>query len=314
MRNWLYQPAEKQDCFDSMEKAAEMVINKDKSYPKEQFTGIGAIAKAVYANRIFPFRYKRLFKARLGQLMGGAISHSGILLVYQGHVKRFTWNQITTCKVNITTIIGGDPNTRKYSYTIELGFGDEESFTMNPNGVNFFEFGGRGNFKLAQQADADDEKVAELFAIYYNRIRSERAGLLLTKGKHKIPLHYPINAEYSNEISRRFNSSNGLFFKKKFSFKRLAFTKKNITFYKGMRKRVEAIIDWHDIANISVALGASYSLWIISYKEGVAYTHEFIWPNSWHPDPPMNMDSSAIEKQQRQMILPLCWLEMHSSS
>ena len=53
MKNWLYQPTDKQDCFATMEKAAEMVINKDKSYPKEQFSGIGAIAKAVYANRIF---------------------------------------------------------------------------------------------------------------------------------------------------------------------------------------------------------------------------------------------------------------------
>ena len=312
MRNWLYQPSEKKDCFDIMEKAAEMVINKDKSYPKEQFSGIGVIAKAVYANRIFPFRYKRIFKAKLGQLIGGAISHSGILLVYQGHVKRFSWNQITTCKVNITTIISNDPNARSYSYTIDLGIGDEEYFTMNPNGVNFFEFGGRGNFKLAQQADYDDEKVAELFALYYNRIRSEKAELLLSKGKHKIHLHYPVKPEYSNEISRRFCSSNGLFFKKKFGFKRLAITKENITFYKGLRKRVEATINWHDIANVTVALGASYSLWIISYKEGVAYTHEFIWPNSWHPDPPINLQSSVIEKQQRQMILPLCWLEKQS--
>jgi hypothetical protein len=310
MKNWLYQSTEKQDCFDIMEKAAAMVINKDKSYPKEQFSGIGAIAKAVYANRIFPFRYKRLFKAKLGQLVGGAISHSGILLVYQGHVKRYSWNQITTCKVNITTIITNDPNARKYSYTIDFGFGNEESFTMNPNGVNFFEFGGRGNFKLAQQADSDDEKVAELFALYYNRIRSEKAGLLLTKGKQKIPLHFPIDPAYFNEIIRRFNSPSGLSFKKKLSFKKLAITKNNITFYKGMRKKVEATINWHDIANIVVALGASYSLWIISYKEGVAYSHEFIWSNSWHPDPPMNIQSSVIEKQQRQMILPLCWLEM----
>lgn len=309
MKNWLYPPENMVDCFDLMEKAAIMVINKDKSYPDQRFSGIGAIAKAVYANRIFAFRYNRLFKAKQGQILGGAIGYSGILLIYQGHQRRFYWNQITSCKVNITTIINNNPNARGYSYTIELGFGTEEGFLMNPNGVNFFEFGGRSRIKMASQADADDEKVAELFAFYYNRIRSEKAGYYLIKGNRRIFLHFPINPNYMKEVANRFHSPDGIFFKKKFSFKRLEIAKERITIYKRKRKKVEAIINWRDISEIKVALGASYSLWIIYYKPGVNYNVEFLWSNGWNPEPPIQMESTTLEKQQRQMILPLCWLE-----
>ena len=70
-KNQLYPPEGKEATFEDMEKAIRMVVNKDKEYPTQQFTGIGGIAKAVYANRIFPFRFKGLFRAKRGKILGG---------------------------------------------------------------------------------------------------------------------------------------------------------------------------------------------------------------------------------------------------
>ncbi len=310
-KNWLYPPDGMDVTFELMQTAALMVINKDKTYPKQQIGGIGGIAKAVYANRIFPFRYKRLFKAKLGQIVGGAISHIGILLVYQGLIKKYRWDQITSCNVTITSILNqNDPNGRQYSYSIYLGFGEEEGFNANPNGMNFFEFGGRSSLKMAYQADNDDEKVAELFALYYNRVRSERLGIVLSNGDKQVNLHYPINQSYLQEVYRRFSSPEGIFFKKKLSFKRFEITRERLTFYKRKKKKIEYVINWQDISNITIAKGASYSIWIITFNQGVEYDREFIWLNPWKPEPEIQMENKTVEKQQRQMILPVCWLNL----
>ncbi|TFG21020.1 MAG: hypothetical protein EU530_01650 [Promethearchaeota archaeon] len=84
-KNWLYPPEGLgvDETFALMEKSARMVINKDKEYPTQKFRGFGSIGKAVYFNRIFPFRFARLFKARKGQILGGAVSRVGILLISQ---------------------------------------------------------------------------------------------------------------------------------------------------------------------------------------------------------------------------------------
>lgn len=310
-KNWLYPPKEigLDQNFELMEKAARMVINKDKEYPTQQFGGIGSIAKAVYDNRIFPFRFTRLFKARKGQILGGAISRAGILLVYNDFMKRYTWDLITSCKVTKTTIVNNtDPNRQSYFYEILLGFGEDEEFKVDGNIVNFFEFGGRWVFKVVQQREKDAEHTAELFAIYYNRVRSERMGIALTKGDKKIFLHHEINPEFAQEVSRRYSTPEGVYFHKILGFKRLRIAKDQITLYKRRGKKIEAIINWTDIADIHVVIATSYKLWIIRYKSGVEYTHEFIWPSSWKLEPKIIEDRN-LEQIQQQIVLPFCWLE-----
>jgi hypothetical protein len=91
-------------------------------------------------------------------------------------------------------------------------------------------------------------------------------------------------------------------------FKRLRIAKGQITLYKRRGKKIEATINWSDIADIHVVIGTSYKLWLIQYKTGVEYTHEFIWPSSWKLEPNIIEDRN-LEQIQQQMVLPFCWLE-----
>jgi hypothetical protein len=96
-------------------------------------------------------------------------------------MKRYTWNLVTSCKVTITTVVNNtDPNRQSYFNEILLGFGEEEGFKVVGNIVNFFEFGGRWVIKVVQQREKDAEHAAELFAMYNNRVRSERMGIALS--------------------------------------------------------------------------------------------------------------------------------------
>ncbi len=309
-KNWLYPPEGEEVAFELMEKATRMVVNKEKEYPSQQITGIGATAKAVYANRIFPFRYKGLFRGKRGKILGGAISHTGILLLYEDHTKQYTWNQITSCKVTATYINNqANPNQSGYVYDIYLGFGEEEGFNFNAGAINFFEFGGRMGLKMTYQESKDQEKAGELFALYYNRVRSEKLGISMSNKDKKVLLHHPINQEFTQEVLKRFHSPEGVYFKKKMSFKSLEINPQKITFYKRNKKKIEGSIDWNTIKDVKVALGAFYALWLISYKDGVEYEYEFIWPNSWKLDPSI-IENKHQEKIDQQLILPLCWLEL----
>ena len=57
-----------------------------------------------------------------------------------------------------------------------------------------------------------------------------------------------------------------------------------------------------------MAIGASYKLWLIQYKEGVDFEYEFVWPGGWKLEPPI-IENKYQEKVEQQIILPLCWLE-----
>lgn len=309
MTNWLYLSQDYGRDLDLMKKATQMLINSDADYPKEQFTQVCSLGNAVYANRMFTFRYRRILKARLGQVVAGTISHHGIYLVYKAQSKIYPWEEVTGCKIYRTINNKTNSNERAYYYDIHLEFGSSETFKFNAGRTQFFEFGGKKKLKSIKHQDRDDELVAELFAIYYNRMRSERLNIILSKGNKTIYLHEPVNLGYKQEILSRFHSADGVILKKKLGSKRLEFNQNHLIIYKKTKKKTLTIINWEDIEDIKDVNGGYRNFWLISYKPGIEHEIECFHIMNWKLIPKIKMKNKVDRANQSRMILPLCWLE-----
>ena len=58
----LYPPSNSEVTFEQMEYLSRRVIAKDKTYPAGSISGMATIMREVYANRIFAFRFLKLFR------------------------------------------------------------------------------------------------------------------------------------------------------------------------------------------------------------------------------------------------------------
>ncbi len=293
----LYPPPNGEITFDHMQAAAIAAIEKDPSYPKKTFTGLDAIAFAVYTNRIFAFRFVKLFRKK--GMLGGSISRLGIFIQYHDHSRAYTWEQITNLKITKTSYIGADSNTPQGQYNfydIEMTFGDNSGLVFGTQQVRMKEF-------PKSPTHREWKHMGDLFALYYNRVRQEKIQLLLHKGNKQVLLHEPIDDRFAQEILRRFYSPEGIHLK--YLRKRVSITKNGMVFLKG-KKKITAEIQWNDFTHLIIGKGTvSPVILFIDSRNPAQYIQSF-YPNNYNLKP----KDKSLNKNQMMHIVPVCWMSL----